>query len=93
MVASAYFVSRTTKHATKKVVVQQSTEWQTLSEIAIMSGGTFERTFWTKVLAEKGLESPGREEAVRKTLEKIAYKKKLEEAMRNAKLSKKGKKK
>ena len=43
---------------------------QTVSEIAIMTGGTFERSFWTRILAEKGLESPGRDEAVERTMEK-----------------------
>lgn len=33
--------------------------------------------FWSKVLKEKGLESPGREEAVKATLEKIAEKKRV----------------
>ena len=44
------------------------------------------KDFGQKVLAEKGLESPGREEAVRKTLEKIAEKKSLEEALRLSKV-------
>jgi len=44
------------------------------------------KDFWSKALAEKGLESPGREEAVRKTLEKIAEKKSLEEARRLSKV-------
>ena len=35
------------------------------------------KDFWSKTLKEKGLESPGRDEAVRKTLEKIAEKKSL----------------
>jgi len=33
--------------------------------------------FWSKVLKEKGLESPGREEAVKAALEKIAEKKRV----------------
>jgi hypothetical protein len=33
--------------------------------------------FWSKVLKERGLESPGREEAVKATLEKIAEKKRV----------------
>ena len=44
------------------------------------------KDFWSKVLAEKGLESPGRNEAVRNTLEKIAEKKSLEEALRLSKV-------
>lgn len=44
------------------------------------------KDFWSKALAQKGLESPGREEAVRKTLEKIAEKKSLEEALRLSKV-------
>ena len=93
MAASLNWVSRETRHSKQEMVVQQSADWQSLSEFAVMTGGTFERSFWTKFLSEKNLESPGREEAVEKTLEKIAYRKKLQQIKRDAKLNKKGKKK
>ena len=93
MVASFDVVSRTARYTDKEVVVQQDSIGQTLSELAIMSGGTFERSFWTEILGEHNLESPGRAEAVKKTIEKIAYRKKLEEIKRNSKIKKKGKKK
>jgi hypothetical protein len=44
-----------------------------------MTPDTNYSTFWTRVLAEKGLESPGREEAVKDTLERIKMKKELKE--------------
>lgn len=88
MVSSFDYLSGTSRYAKQEVVVQQSTSRQTVSETAIMTGGTFERSFWTRVLAEKGLESPGREEAVRRTMGKVAEKKRVQEA----KLALKGKK-
>lgn len=48
--------------------------------------------FWAKTLKEKGLESPGREEAVRKTLEYIQEKKDREELLRKEKLEKRKRK-
>lgn len=44
--------------------------------------------FWERVLKEKGLESPGRKEAVDATMKKIAERKAREEAIRKAKSSK-----
>ena len=88
MVSSFDYLSRASRYAKPQVVVQQSPRRQTVSEIAIMTGGTFERSFWTRVLAENGLESPGREEAAERTMEKIAEKKRIQEA----KLALKGKK-
>jgi hypothetical protein len=88
MVSSFDYLSGTSRYAKQEVVVQQSASRQTVSETAIMTGGTFERSFWMQVLAEKGLESPGREEAVRRTMEKVAEKKRVQEA----KLALKGKK-
>ena len=92
MVSSFDYLSRTSRYAKPQMVVQQSPCRQTVSEIAIMTGGTFERSFWTRVLAEKGLESPGRDEAVERTMEKVAEKKRIEEAKRVFK-AKKGRKK
>ena len=92
MVSSFDYLSRASRYAKPQVVVQQGSRRQTVSEIAIMTGGTFERSFWTRVLAEKGLESPGREEAVERTMEKVAEKKRIEEAKRAFK-AKKGRKK
>ena len=92
MVSSFDYLSGTSRYAKPQVVVQQGSSRQTVSEIAIMTGGTFERSFWTRVLAEKGLESPGREEAVERTMEKVAEKKRIEEAKRVFK-AKKGRKK
>lgn len=88
MVASPYCLSGPPRHIDQKVVVQQGANEQGLSEITIMSGGTFERSFWTRVLKEKGLESPGRDEALRRTMEKVACRKELEEARRAAKVKK-----
>lgn len=48
--------------------------------------------FWTNVLRDKGLESPGREEAVAETLEYIKQKKARAELDRKEKQKKKGKK-
>lgn len=92
MVSSFDYLSGTSRYAKPQVVVQQGSRRQTVSEIAIMTGGTFERSFWTRVLAEKGLESPGREQAVKRTVEKVAEKKRIEEAKRVFK-AKKGRKK
>lgn len=91
MVSSFDYLPRTSRYAKSQVVVQQGSCRQTVSEIAIMTGGTFERSFWTRVLAEKGLESPGRDEAVERTMEKVAEKKRIEEAKRIFK-AKKGRK-
>ena len=92
MVSSFDYLSGTSRYAKPQVVVQQGSSRQTVSEIAIMTGGTFERSFWTRVLAERGLESPGREEAVERTMEKVSEKKRIEEAKRVFK-AKKGRKK
>ena len=92
MVSSFDYLSRASRYAKPQVVVQQNPRRQTVSEIAIMTGGTFERSFWTRILAEKYLESPGREEAVERTMEKIAEKKRIEEAKMALK-GKKGRKK
>jgi hypothetical protein len=53
---------------------------------------SFEKDFWAKTLEPLGLESPGRQEAVERTLEHIKQKKKKEEDERKEK-SKKQKKK
>jgi len=51
--------------------------------------GSFDPGFWSRVLGEKGLESPGREEAVRKTLEHVAKKKQVKEEERKEKQTQK----
>lgn len=51
------------------------------------------RTDWGKFLAERGLESPGREEAVRQTVEHIARKKELEKLRQEQKAKRKPRKK
>lgn len=75
----------------KILVVQQGTNWQTLSDAAIMSGGTFEKDFWTKVLDQNNLESPGYHEAVRDAIEasKAKKKAKLDGTSQNQKKKKK----
>ena len=57
-----------------------------------MSGGTFERSFWTDTLNRLGLESPGREEAVRQAVEISKHKKEMA-AKRQIEKAKKGRKK
>ncbi|MFZ9315687.1 MAG: hypothetical protein ACO236_00220 [Candidatus Nanopelagicaceae bacterium] len=57
-------------------------------------GRTFEPGFWSRVLGEKGLESPGREQAVKETLAYIAAKKQTKEEERKEKQTqKRGRKK
>ena len=92
MVSSLDYLSGTSRYAKPQVVVQQSPRRQTVSEIAIMTGGTFERSFWTRILAEKGLESPGRDEAVERTMEKVAEKKRIQEAKMALRVKKGGRK-
>lgn len=53
---------------------------------------TFDSGFWTRVLAEKGLESPGRKEAVEATLNHIRQKKEKIEEERKQKQKKKSRK-
>jgi len=50
-----------------------------------MTGGTFDRLFWTKTLDRLNLESPGREEAVNKAIEIVRKKKEVIEAIRRQK--------
>jgi len=50
-----------------------------------MSGGTFDRQFWTETLNRLNLESPGRNTAVAKTIETVRKKKEVIEAIRNQK--------
>lgn len=57
-----------------------------------MTGGTFERSFWTETLGRLGLESPGREEAVKEALE-ITRQKKEMLAKRQMEKAKRGRKK
>jgi len=56
-------------------------------------GRSLDPGFWSKVLGEKGLESPGREEAVRDTLAWIRQKKLNKEEVAKEKTRNKGKKK
>jgi len=74
-------------------VVQQSAKWEALSNEALMTGGTFDRLFWTKTLDRLNLESPGREEAVNKAIETVRKKKEVIEAIRKQKGTKGRKKK
>lgn len=50
-----------------------------------MTGGTFDRLFWTRTLDRLNLESPGRDEAVDRTIETVRKKKEVIEAIRNQK--------
>ena len=92
MVASFDFVPGPARRCRKELVVQQSTYRQTVPFDAIMSGGTFERSFWTETLNRLGLESPGREEAVRQAVETSRLKKEMA-AKRQMDKAKKGRKK
>lgn len=74
-------------------MVQQSAKWEALSNEALMTGGTFDRLFWTKTLDRLNLESPGREEAVNKAIETVRKKKEVIEAIRKQKGTKGRKKK
>ena len=74
------------------MVVLQSAFRETVPFDAIMSGGTFERSFWTETLNRLGLESPGREEAVRQAVETSRLKKEMA-AKRQMEKAKKGRKK
>ena len=67
------------------MVVQQSANWKTLSDEALMAGGTFDRLFWTRTLDSLNLESPGRDEAVTKTIETVRRKKEIVNAIRDQK--------
>lgn len=60
-----------------------------------MTGGTFDRLFWAETLKRLDLETPGREEAVHKTLEDVKKKKEIIIALREQKMRKamKGRKK
>lgn len=92
MVASFDSVPRPAGSHRKELVVLQSTYRQTVSFDAIMTGGTFERSFWTETLGRLGLESPGREEAVRQAVETSQQKKEMM-AKRQMEKSKRGRKK
>lgn len=92
MVASFDFVPGPARSRRKELVVLQSTYQQTVPFDAIMTGGTFERSFWTQTLGRMGLESPGRDEAVRQAVETSQRKKELM-AKRQMEKSKRGRKK
>ena len=91
MVASFDFVPGPVRRCRKELVVQQSAYRETVPSDAIMSGGTFERSFWTETLNRLGLESPGREEAVRQAVEISRLKKEMA-AKRQMEKAKKGRK-
>ena len=93
MESSFDLISKPVKWRRKALVVQQSAKWKTVSEIAIMSGGTFDRQFWTETLNRLNLESPGRDEAVDKAIETVRKKKEVIEAIRKQKGTKGRKKK
>ena len=92
MVASFDFVPGPVRSRRKEMVVLQSAFRETVPLDAIMSGGTFERSFWTETLNRLGLESPGREEAVRQAVETSRLKKEMV-AKRQMEKAKKGRKK
>jgi len=92
MVSSFDFVPGPVRPHRKELVVQQSAYRQTVPFDAIMSGGTFERSFWTETLNRLGLESPGREEAVRQAVEVSKHKKEMA-TKRQMEKSKRGRKK
>ena len=92
MVASFDFVPGPVRSRRKELVVLQSAYQQTVPFNAIMTGGTFERSFWTETLGRMGLESPGRDEAVRQAVETSQRKKELM-AKRQMEKSKRGRKK
>ena len=50
-----------------------------------MTGGTFDRLFWTRTLDRLNLESPGRNEAVNKAIETVRKKKEIINAIREQK--------
>jgi hypothetical protein len=66
-------------------VVFESSNRKTISGIA----GSIKAGFWSKVLKERGLESPGRDEAVAATLRHIEEKKLRAEAEYQEKKKKK----
>jgi len=78
-------ISKQARWRRKALVVQQSAKWEALSNEALMTGGTFDRLFWTKTLDRLNLESPGREEAVNKAIEIVRKKKEVIEAIRRQK--------
>jgi hypothetical protein len=86
-------ISKQARWRRKALVVQQSAKWEALSNEALMTGGTFDRLFWTKTLDRLNLESPGREEAVNKAIETVRKKKEVIEAIRKQKGTKGRKKK
>lgn len=85
MESSFDLISKQAKWRRKALVVQQSAKWKTLSDEALMTGGTFDRLFWTKTLDRLNLESPGHHEAANKTIEIVRKKKEVIEAIRNQK--------
>ena len=85
-------VSKQAKWRRKALVVQQSAKWKTLSHEALMTGGTFDRLFWTRTLNNLNLESPGRDEAVDRTIKTVRKKKEIINAIRDQK-GKNGRKK
>ena len=92
MVASFDVVPGSVGSCREEMVVLQSAFRETVPLDAIMSGGTFERSFWTETLNRLGLESPGREEAVRQAVETSRLKKEMA-AKRQMDKAKKGRKK
>lgn len=81
-------VSRPAYNVRKELVVLQGTERQALSIAALMNGGTFEKDFWTRVLADNNLESPGYHEASERTRQNTAAKKLAEKEERARKKKK-----
>jgi len=59
----------------ESMVVLESAKRETISGTALMSNGSFKKDFWTKLLKEHNLESPGYHEAVRDAREASAVKK------------------
>lgn len=70
MASSSHALPRSIGCRREKVVVQQGSTWQNLPLLTLMAGGTFESHFWTETLQRLNLESPGREEAVQRAMER-----------------------
>ena len=85
MESSFDLISKQARWRRKALVVQQSAKSQALSDEALMTGGTFDRLFWTRTLDRLNLESPGRNEAVNKAIETVRKKKEIINAIREQK--------
>lgn len=89
MASSSHALPRPLGHRREEVVVQQSPEWQNLPFTILMAGGTFDSYFWTDTLKRLGLESPGRQEAVQRAMERTRQRH-ADKAHRQTQKSKRG---